>query len=363
MKLCAMRALKSAYHRSASHSQAFLDAIANMKTFPVKKSLLEERALSEKLSSDYPIRNPVKCVLHRITMSDVYQIGTPDEDFFLKIYRKSDKSEENIRDEVRLVNDLIDKEVPIPKPVHRNDGGYLTRIHAPEGERIAILFHAALGQEPQEANKAHSHRFGRLIGKLHSCADELNHEYKLKKIDENYLILDPVRYMKQYLEHREDDYNYLLQFGKDLAEELASKLDDSAPVYGICHGDVHTGNARMDDSGNISIFDFDSSGYGWRVIDIGTYAVSYDWKDLTKEGKRKKESIWNHFLEGYNEWRPLTENELSVLHLSMPIRQLELTGIGMQKDAKYEGTHWITDEFFDSLIKWLRDWLNKYSKY
>ena len=337
--------------------------IVNAKTFPVKKSLLEEHALSEKLSSDYPIGKSVKCILHRITMSDVYQVKIPNGDFFLKVYRESDKSEENIRDEVQLTNDLIDKGVSIPKPVCRNDGGCLTKICAPEGERIAVLFHAVLGQEPKEANSIHSYRFGRLIGELHSRADELNHEYKLKKIDENYLILDPIKHMKQYLGHRKDDYNYFLQFGEGLAEELTSKLDHSAPVYGICHGDVHTGNARMDDSGNINIFDFDSCGYGWRVIDIGTYAVSYDWKDLTREGKRKKERIWNHFLEGYNEWRPLTKDELSVLHLSVPIRQLELIGIGMQKDAKYKGSHWITDEFFDDLIKWFEDWLSKYSKY
>ena len=154
-----------------------------MKVFPVKKSLLEEHALAEKLSLDYPIGSPVKCILHRTTMSDVYQIKTPDEEFFLKVYRKSDKSEENIHDEVQLMNDLIAKEVPIPKPVCRNDGEYLTKICAPEGERIAVLFHAALGQEPKETNKTHSHRFGKLIGKLQSCADELNHRYKLRRIE------------------------------------------------------------------------------------------------------------------------------------------------------------------------------------
>jgi len=39
--------------------------------------------------------------------------------------------------------------------------------------------------------------------------------------------------------------------------------------YGLCQGDLHTGNARFDMHGRLTLFDFDSFGYGWRAIDIG----------------------------------------------------------------------------------------------
>lgn len=111
------------------------------------------------------------------------------------------------------------------------------------------------------------------------------------------------------------------------------------------------------------LFDFDSFGYGWRALDIGVYRVSYDWMDLSREGKAVKARFWDAFLEGYNAERPLGENELEAVALSLPIRHLELMGLTIRYWSPREGIHWISDEYFDRHIRWFKRWANEYRYY
>ena len=72
----------------------------------------------------------------------------------------------------------------------------------------------------------------------------------------------------------------------------------------MCHGDLHTGNARFDKDGRLTLFDFDSCGYGWRAIDIGVYHVSYDWIDLSDRTRLEKDRFWEAFVDGYDAGAP-----------------------------------------------------------
>jgi Ser/Thr protein kinase RdoA (MazF antagonist) len=169
--------------------------------------------------------------------------------------------------------------------------------------------------------------------------------------------------MRPYLEHRQADYKDICRFGDDLIAELRGLLDKDKPVYGICHGDLHTGNARLNQDGELVLYDFDSFGYGWRALDIGVYRVSYDWMDLSREMKAEKDRFWDTFLEGYSEVRSLGENELAAVALSLPIRHLELMGITMRYWAQHQGIHWITDAYFDMHVRWFHKWADEYRHY
>jgi len=222
------------------------------------------------------------------------------------------------------------------------------------------LYRAVLGAELRETDLGHSRRFGKLAAQVHNCADRLDKPYNRWQLDEAYLVRHPIREMAPYLAHRPADLDYLRQFGEGLIGELLRLLPKGLPEYGICHGDLHAGNARLDREGEPVLFDLDSFGYGWRALDIGVYRVSYDWLGLSHEVKATKARFWEAFLQGYHEERILSQAELSAVDLSLPVRHLELMGITMRYWAQHQGIHWITDEYFDQHIAWFRKWAGEY---
>ncbi len=331
--------------------------------FPVRSSILDEDALVNRVLSRYSFGEAIKCRLFRRSMSDVYIVRTKEAEYYLKVYRDDRNSKESIEAEVSFLNDLLDHRISVAVPVKNCYSDYLNEIAAPEGKRYAVLFHAVTGDEPIETNLEHSYDFGKLTGRIHNCADGLGKQYSRRHLDEKYLIEDSIGYMEPYLHGRKQDMDYLSKFGSDLISELHSLLNKETPEYGICHGDLHTGNARYNSNGELTLFDFDSFGYGWRAIDMGVYLVSYDWMDLSREGKSKKDRFWNMFIEGYNKERLLSENELMAAQLCLPIRHFELMGITIRYWSQIDGISWITDDYFNRHVNWFKKWHNEYREY
>ena len=335
--------------------------------FPVKHSILDEDALARWFLSCYRSREPIRCRFFRQSMSDVYLVDTVDASYVLKVYLHGRHSRTELEAEVSFLNDLLGCEVAVAAPVANNDGEYLNEIDAPEGARYAVLFEAITGDQPQETNLAHSRAFGQLAGRLHRCADQCaerrsseGRPYSRRHLDEKYLIEEPLTIIESYFQHRPGDLEYLRGLAGELIAELRSLLPKAGPEYGMCHGDLHTGNARFDRQGRLTLFDLDSCGYGWRAIDIGVYHVSYDWMSLSARTVREKDRFWAAFLEGYSTQRPLSDNELVVAQLCLPIRHLELMGLTMRYWSPQIGIHWINDEYLDSHLNWFKAWRKAY---
>ncbi|MFN2133566.1 MAG: phosphotransferase enzyme family protein [Anaerolineae bacterium] len=328
--------------------------------FPVRHSILDQDALAVWLGARYRLSGPVRCRFLRRSMSDAYRVEAGDRSYVLKVYMRGRHSREEIEAETDFMNDLIAHDVSLAAPIANGDGAYVNEMNAPEGTRYAVLFDAVTGEEPQETNLAHSRAFGQLAGRLHTCADRLGKAYDRWQLDGRYLIEEPLNQIRPYFQHRPADLQYLHALGEEWIAELHRRLPKQGPEYGMCHGDLHTGNARFDREGRLTLYDFDSCGYGWRAIDVGVYHVTYDWMDLGEETRREKARFWEAFVEGYNEERTLSSDELAVAQLCLPIRHLELMGLTMQYWASHAGIHWITDEYFDQHMAWFRRWADEY---
>lgn len=327
--------------------------------FPVSHSVLDEGALDAWLSSLYGLKD-VRCRLYRRSMSDTYLVEAGDARYFFKVgmYGRHDRTA--VEGEVAFACDLCDAGISVTVPLERCDGMLICDIPAPEGVRYGVLYRAVTGEAPQETNLTHSRQFGRLAAQIHDWADRSGRTYARWHLDENHLVRGPIREMKPYLAHRPADLACLRQLGEDLIVELRALLSKQLPEYGLCHGDLHTGNACFDGNGKLVLFDLDSFGYGWRALDIGVYRVSYDWMGLSRECRETRDRFWAAFLDGYQEVRALRKNELSAIALALPIRHLELMGLTMRYWASHQGTHWITDAYFDQHVNWFRRWAEEY---
>jgi Ser/Thr protein kinase RdoA (MazF antagonist) len=70
------------------------------------------------------------------------------------------------------------------------------------------------------------------------------------------------------------DIDFLEEVAKNTKKKLASFTLEK-PQYGVCHGDIYSGNIRVDTNNNPILFDFDFCGNGWRAYDISMYAFPF----------------------------------------------------------------------------------------
>lgn len=328
---------------------------------PVTHSIPDENALAVWMSARYMLNAPVRCRFFRRSISDVYRVDAHDASYILKVYMHGRHSMTEIEAEIDFLNDLKDLDVAVAAPVADKDRGFLNQIAAPEGTRYAVLFPNLMGDAPQEENLEHSCRFGRLAGRLHRCADTITRNYDRGPLDDRYLIDEPLRLIEFHFPHRQRDLEYLKALSADLKSELHLLVSRNRPEYGLCHGDLHTGNARFDGDGRLTLFDFDSFGCGWRAMDIGVYHVSYDWMDLSDVVESRKACFWESFVDGYSEERSLSGNELAVAQLCLPVRHLELMGLSMRYWSPYLGISWMDDSYLDRHMNWFKEWARKHT--
>jgi Ser/Thr protein kinase RdoA (MazF antagonist) len=327
------------------------------KQVAVNNSVLNGEFLLEKVVRRYRLREPLSCELHRRSMCDAYEVRSGAGAHYLKVYMHGRRAKRDLDAEMALLGYLRKGGVGVAMPLARRDGTFLTRIAAPEGVRYAALFPEAPGRdlnESPEDDKA----FGTMVARLHKRADRMRGPLALREIDWECLVDGPLRYVRPLMAQRREDLTLI----EAIAEETKARVDGlllplrSTSAWGVCHGDLHGGDARIDGGGRVTLFDFDSSGYGWRALDLGVFLASDGWMDTHGEALKKRESRWRAFLEGYSGERDLHANELEAARLCPAIRHIYLMGIVLLYTIHREGNHWANDNFIDWHMAWFRWW-------
>ena len=92
--------------------------------------------------------------------------------------------------------------------------------------------------------------------------------------------------------------------------------------YGLIHYDLHPWNFLID-GGQINVFDFDDSLYGWFALDIGVALYHGLWWGRGNDaGHDFAEEIVRHFLRGYRSANHLSDSWRSKIPMFMQYRQI-----------------------------------------
>jgi len=75
---------------------------------------------------------------------------------------------------------------------------------------------------------------------------------------------------------------------------------------GVCHVDLHGGNAHWADPDRVTLFDFDECGHGWLAYDL----AAFQWM---AERAGQLDSWWPLLEEGYGRVRPLVDAERAAM--------------------------------------------------
>jgi Ser/Thr protein kinase RdoA (MazF antagonist) len=327
--------------------------MADSEYFPVQDSVLSAQAIAERVLPAYGLASPYTCRFYRKGICDTYQIESAAGGFYLKVYRAGRRSLLDVREEVRLLNHLLEQGVSVVRPVPRLDGELVNELAAPEGTRYAALFHAVAGEG--ERTDQHRQAFGAAVACMHAAADLLTPSYSRQPLDMEALIEENMVHIQPLMEHRPEDYRVIRAIADHARSRVSSLLPSSAPAWGICHGDLHGGDVLYDAKGAPTLLDFDSSGCGWRAVDLGVY-LCHDWMNTTPEAEAVRQQRLSVFLDGYQTVRTLSEEELAVIQLTPAIRHIFLMGHVLRHSTVYQGWNWANDGFIDWHMKWFRQW-------
>ncbi len=250
--------------------------------------------ISKWVENNYSLGGKVTSKLLRSYTNDVYLIETLNKKFVLKLYDQIWRTKEEVLWEVDLTNHLLKKGVLVGVPVKSSDNEIVKTMYIGKNKFTAVLFKYAKGDKPQPPFTPDLYyKFGKAAAKLHKESNDFTSIYSRPNIDLKYLIDDSLMLAKGLTSKRE--LESLINFGSKLKNKINNftKLD-----MGIVHGDLTLDNLHITKSGDITFYDFDSAGFGYRAMELQGWVV------LNPELKSNIDA----YSKGYREIRDIDEN-------------------------------------------------------
>jgi Ser/Thr protein kinase RdoA (MazF antagonist) len=271
--------------------------------FPVIYSTLQPKALVSEVLSCYSIGDVKECQFWRRGLSDVYLVETLQKQYILRISHCHWRSKSEIDFELALLDFLHQQCLPVAYPLRTRSGDLSIELNAPEGKRYASLFIYAPGCVPiGDLNPTQAAKLGETVAKIHQAGVKFSCDAARKPLTLDYLLDDSWKSIAPFLKHRPQDFEYLEGAIADVKRQLED-FPQQPPYWAICWGDPHSGNAHFTPDDQVTLFDFDQCGYGWRAFDIGKFRqVALN----TGISRRVREA----FLNGYQSVSAIAEFEV-----------------------------------------------------
>jgi len=318
----------------------------NNGTFPVIYSTLDSTALTACVLSRYDIDPIARCQFWLRGLSDVYLVETRTRRYILKVSHHHWRSKADIDFELEWLDFLRQHQLPVAYPLKTAEGQFSIEIKAPEGDRYAALFVYAPGTVAVgDLSAAQGRTLGETVAKLHQVGDHFRSTTSRQPLTPEYLLDDSLQEILPFLLHRPADLEYL----RSAIAHLKAKLQNfpvEPPFWSVCWGDPHSGNAHFTPQGEISVFDFDQCGYGWRAFDVAKFL-----QVSLRAGLGKV--VRDAFLSGYQDVEVLTEWELAALPLLTQTAHIWVWAISLQA-SKIRDRGRLDDSYFIRRLEQLK---------
>lgn len=279
--------------------------------FPATYSTLCPTALSSLVSEKYEVGD-VQCKFLVRGVGDTYLVESSEDRFILRVYRSSHRSLPQIKEEVELLLALKQVDVSVSYPILDISGEAIQKLEAVEGERHAVLFSYAPGHAAKILNENQLRIFGHEMARFHNVSSTIGLGDKRWNFDLETTLFRPLEMLKSAFAEDPEGHAWLQQAARQIERKL-SQLSTSGFSKGYCHFDFLPKNFHFEDD-SVTFFDFDFMGYGWLVNDLMSF-----WQHLTLDvyagrmTQKAANDAYTIFLDGYREYRPISEQELAVV--------------------------------------------------
>ena len=322
--------------------------------FPATYTVLSSDALVSQVVARYDVGEVRWCRLHHPGMTDTYLLDTASGRYVLRGYRTGRRTDADVRYEIDALLHLHRAGVPVARPLADRDGTFMQVVQAPEGPRQIVLFAYAAGvpngEPPHRARSDYRYLYGRAVATVHAATDGFTSPHRRFAIDLAELIDRPMHHIRPLVEHRTEQWQYLVGLSRAL-HERAEQLPLAALETGFCHGDFNGGNCHVEGD-VLTLFDFDCCGPGWRAYDLAVFL----WNDVLGGRPRNVAArSWREFLRGYREVRPIARADLEAVPLFVASRQIWMLG-QLAANASDWGHSGLGVRYLTRVLKILRDW-------
>lgn len=264
-------------------------------------SQLSSDSVANLVAKHYELPAPIRCKFYILGLHDNYLIECDNSKFILRIYRNEWRSQEEVYFELELLAFLNGKSEMVAVPLLTKSDELTFFVDSPEGKRAVALFNYADGHAPgKDISIDECGLLGSTVAKTHQLLDNFKPSYIRAVLDIPYLVDESIISVKPFLDS--DSVTYLETLQTKL-HHMLPVLEREARIYGLCIGDVNPTNFHINEKMQITLFDFDQCGYGYRAFEIGKFVSSID------QLKMKHEMV-KSFIDGYKQVRQLSNDEL-----------------------------------------------------
>jgi Ser/Thr protein kinase RdoA (MazF antagonist) len=315
-------------------------------SFPVTYSTLDCLAIQRRLLPLFWIGPVVRCDFWNRGLSDVYLVETLSDKYVLRISHAHWRNKSDIDFELELLHHLNQYGTPVAVPLRTRSGDLSVEIFAPEGLRYASLFTYAPGRVPiGDLSIEQSHTLGETVAKMHCSTQDFRSSAQRQHLSLEYLLDESLGVIEPYLRFRSEDLAYL----RRLVDQIKDRLEDFPkifPYWGVCWGDAHSGNVHFTEDNQLTLFDFDQCGYGWRAFEIAKFL-----QVSLRAGIARK--VRDAFLEGYQAIQPFTTQEIEALQPFTQAAHLWNWRISLEA-AKVHSCSRLDEQFFINRLQQLK---------
>ena len=229
----------------------------------------------------------------------VYQIGIEEDlPLIAKFYRPGRWTDEQILEEHRFSQQLVDNEIPVIPPMRNKQGNSLFYSH---GFRFS-LYERKGGRAPELSDHEHLYQLGRYIGRIHATGADSDYIHR-PTINTDAFLLEPYEYLikTEFIpDYLKTAYSTLME---DLVEQVLTHYNQIKFTNIRLHGDCHVGNILWTDQGP-EFLDFDDSRMGPAVQDI--------WMLLSGSEDEQRLQL-QEILDGYEEFYEFNKAEIGLI--------------------------------------------------
>ena len=302
-----------------------------MKKIEVIRSFVAGDALAALIAQEYDLGGPVRCQLFskliRTQDNDHYLVRVGKQKYVARVYQQGDRLKRTEGDylfELDWLNFLHENDMPVTYPIPRRDGRFLGRLQAPEGLRYYVLFNFAEGKPLSLDDRDELFVCGAQMARIHKMSNNYENPHKRAPMDLKFLVDKPVERLTRLWQNDDtldENLDTVLMAASEAKAEMLEILeneDNTDDGWGLIGGDFHHGSTFITDDRQITFFNFDWCGYGWRAYDIATFLLNTNLMHLSEE-------MTDAFFAGYYSERPLSSNEHAAISPLLTIRRVWMT--------------------------------------
>ena len=201
-------------------------------------------------------------------------------------------------------------------------------LETAEGERCFGLWSYADGDGSLTLERTRV--LGRTLAEIHAASDSFQTSCDTPGFDLEALLYLPKRRLERFFaDNRHQDMVFLSSICERLSNQLHSLLEVSSCSFGPIWGDANGSNQHFTKDDEITIFDLEFSGSGWRLYDLATFQWARD------REMRDNQGLWGAVLEGYESVRPLSKEEKELIPRFVLLRHIWVLGSTVAENVEF----------------------------